>query len=73
MTDVLIRDVPSGVVRAIDAQAARLGLSRSEYLRRQLSERAPVGEQALTATGLLKFAETFVDLDDPRVMSQAWQ
>ena len=32
MTDVLIRDVPEEVIAAIDARAARLGVSRSEYV-----------------------------------------
>ena len=34
MTDVLIGDVPDKVITALDAHAGRLGLSRSEYLRR---------------------------------------
>ena len=34
--DILIRDLPDHVVAAIDANAQRLGLSRNEYLRRQL-------------------------------------
>jgi plasmid stability protein len=34
MTDVLVRDVPDDVIAAVDARATRLGLSRSEYLRR---------------------------------------
>ena len=36
MTDVLIRDIPDDVIAALDAHAARLGLSRSEYVRRRL-------------------------------------
>ena len=36
MTDILIRDVPDEVLSAIDAKAKRVGLSRSEYLRRTL-------------------------------------
>jgi antitoxin component of RelBE/YafQ-DinJ toxin-antitoxin module len=37
MSDMLIRDVPEDVLIAIDANAARLGLSRSEYVRRELA------------------------------------
>jgi predicted nucleic acid-binding protein len=37
MADILIRDVPEHVVAALDARARRLGLSRSEYIRRQLA------------------------------------
>ena len=36
MTDILIRDVPDEVLVAIDAKAKRVGLSRTEYLRRTL-------------------------------------
>lgn len=36
MSDVLIRDVTDHVITAVDARARRLGLSRSEYLRRVL-------------------------------------
>jgi hypothetical protein len=32
MADLLIPDVPDDVVAAIDTNAARLGLSRPEYL-----------------------------------------
>ncbi|MBA2282299.1 MAG: ribbon-helix-helix protein, CopG family [Acidimicrobiia bacterium] len=36
MTDILMRDVPDEVLAAIDAKAKRVGLSRTEYLRRAL-------------------------------------
>jgi Ribbon-helix-helix protein, copG family len=40
VTDILIREVPPEVVAAVDAHAARLGLSRTEYLRRRLVQEA---------------------------------
>lgn len=40
VTDMLIRDVPDDVVAAVDARASRLGLSRSEYVRRRLAQDA---------------------------------
>jgi plasmid stability protein len=41
MADILIRDIPEEVIAAIDARAKRVGLSRTEYLRRALErERA---------------------------------
>jgi hypothetical protein len=40
VTDVLVRDVPDDVVAAIDARAARVGLSRSEFLRRRFAQEA---------------------------------
>ena len=40
MADVLIRDVPEAVLAGVDAHAARLGLSRAEYIRRRLASDA---------------------------------
>jgi hypothetical protein len=73
MTDMLIRDVPDDVVAAIDAHASRLGLSRSEYVRRRLAQDAATGESPVTAGDLARFAAAFGDLADPDVMSRAWQ
>jgi hypothetical protein len=42
MTDMLIRDAPDDVVAAVDAHAGRLGLSRSGYLGRRLTQDAAV-------------------------------
>jgi ribbon-helix-helix CopG family protein len=73
MTDVLIRDVPDEVIAAVDAHAGRLGLSRSEYLRRRLAQDAATSGSAVTAGDLGRFADRFGDLADPDVMSRAWQ
>ena len=73
MTDVLIRDVPDNVIAALDAHAERLGLSRSEYVRRRLAQDAAVSGSALSVQDLARFAEVFGDLTDPHVMSQAWR
>lgn len=73
MTDILIRDVPADVVAAVDAQARRLGLSRTEYLRRQLIQDAARPARAVTMDNLEWFAATFADLDDPAVMAKAWK
>ncbi len=72
MTDMLIRDVPDDVIAAVDARASRLGLSRSEYVRRRLAQDAAAAA-AVTTGDLARFAETFADLDDPAVMSRAWR
>jgi len=72
MSDVLIRDVPEDVLTAIDSQANRLGLSRNEYLRRQLSQEALRDHANVTAEDLHRFSERFADLGDPDVMEQAW-
>lgn len=72
MTDLLVRDVPHDVVAALDARAARLGLSRSEYLRRRLAQEASTGTDPVTADHLTGFAKTFIDLADDEVMKGAW-
>jgi hypothetical protein len=70
--NVLIRDVPADDLARIDAHAARLGLSRTEYLRRRLRQDAarPVGP--VTVADLQRFSLRFVDLGDPEVMREAW-
>ena len=73
MMDMLIRDVPDDVVAAIDAHAGRLGLSRSEYVRRRLAQDAAMPGSAVTVQDLARFAEVFGDLDTPDVMSGAWE
>jgi hypothetical protein len=71
VADVLIRDIPDHVLKAIDVAARRLGLSRSEYLRRRLT--ALGGEGPVTTDDLDRFAETFSDLGDPDLMRRAWE
>lgn len=71
MTDILIRDVPDDVLAAIDAKAKRVGLSRTEYLRRAL-ERERAVETELSAEHLARAASLAQDLDDPDVMQGAW-
>jgi hypothetical protein len=73
MTDMLIRDVPGEVVAAIDDRASRLGLSRSEYVRRRLAQDAATAGAAVSVQDLARFTDLFSDLDDPEVMSQAWR
>jgi hypothetical protein len=73
MTDVLIRDVPDEVIASVDAHASRLGLSRSEYLRRRLAEDAAASNSAVNVDDLTRFASVFADLDDPEVMDRAWR
>ncbi|MGH9023714.1 MAG: type II toxin-antitoxin system VapB family antitoxin [Acidimicrobiia bacterium] len=70
MADLLIRDIPEHVLAAIDARAKKLGLSRSEYLRRQLS--SEVAPAKVKVADLERLAGVFADLDDPAVMRDAW-
>ncbi|MEJ7755849.1 MAG: ribbon-helix-helix domain-containing protein [Nocardioidaceae bacterium] len=41
MPDVLIRNFPAEDLALLDEHAARLGLSRTEFLRRQLHQEGP--------------------------------
>lgn len=72
MTDILIRDVPDEVLAAIDANARRAGLSRSEYIRRALSRERDDAAPEVRVEDLVRFADTFADLADPEVMGGAW-
>lgn len=73
MPDILIRDVPDDVLAALDAHAARMGLSRSEYLRRKLAQEAGWTVRTVTVEDLRRSADAFQDLDDPTVMGEAWK
>jgi plasmid stability protein len=73
MTDMLIRDVPDDVIAALDEHAARLGLSRSEYVRRRLAQDAATPGSPVSVQDLVRFAGVFGDLADPEVMSRAWR
>ncbi len=72
MTDILIRDVPDEVLAAIDAKAKRVGLSRTEYLRRALERERAVDNGPVSLDQLRRVAALAEDLDDPAVMSGAW-
>jgi len=72
MADVLIHDVSDEVLAVIDRRAADLGLSRSEYLRRLLSQQAGRSEVPVTVADLQRLSYLARDLDDPDVMNQAW-
>lgn len=73
VVDILIRDVPEDVIAAIDIKAQRLGLSRTEYLRRTLTRERDVTHAAVSVADLAAFADTFADLADPEVIDRAWR
>lgn len=72
MTNILIRDIPDEVVAAIDARARRVGLSRTEYLRRTLARERVDNSEAVTVDHLERVALLAADLTNPEVMSEAW-
>jgi len=73
MADVLIRDVPEVVLAGVDAHAARLGLSRVEYIRRRLAADAATSDAVVSVGDLRSFAALASDLDDAAGMGAAWQ
>ena len=73
MADALIRNVPDEVVAALDAHARRLGISRSEYVRRRLAQDAAAVNSPVRVGDLARFADVFSDLADPDLMAQAWR
>lgn len=73
MADVLIRDIPEAVLAGVDAHAARLGLSRAEYIRRRLASDATTSIVQVSSQDLRTFTDTFADLADDKVMDSAWR
>lgn len=71
--NLLIRDVPDDVVAGLDAEAGRLGLSRSEYLRRMLTQASATARGTATVQDLARFEDAFAGLADTELMDQAWQ
>jgi hypothetical protein len=72
LPDILIPDVPDDVVAAIDRNANRLGLSRSDYLRRALDRERSAQSCEVSTADLTSFTSIFADLEDPEVMRGAW-
>ena len=73
MADVLIRDVPDAVLAGVDAHAARLGISRVEYIRRRLAADAASAGASVSVHDLREFADRFADPASDEVTDAAWQ
>jgi plasmid stability protein len=73
MTDILIRDLPADVVAEIDARAALIGLSRAEYVRRQLVSESHRTKRTVTAADLLASDTRIAGLLDDELMESAWR
>jgi hypothetical protein len=72
MADVLIRGISDEVLAELDARAVKLGVSRTEYIRRRLTQDTAYPTVAVEVTDLQHFSKTFADLADADVMSRAW-
>jgi hypothetical protein len=73
VTDLLIRGLTAASVRRIDEEARRCRLSRTEFLRRDLTRRFGAEESEVTSEDWDRFDADFADLADPAVMDAAWQ
>jgi hypothetical protein len=72
LADILIPHVPDDIIAAIDRNANRLGLSRSDFLHRALDRERSAQSGEVSTADLASFAAIFTDLDDPEVMRGAW-
>jgi hypothetical protein len=73
MADLLIRNVDDEDVKAIDALAARMGISRSELLRRETTNLARRGAEPMTREDLDRSAAIFADALDDDLVERAWR
>lgn len=73
MPNVLIRGLSDEAVARIDRSAEELGLSRNEYLRRQLEVDAARPAVKITDDHWKVSAEILADLADPEIMADAWR
>lgn len=72
--DILIRGVSDAAVKRLDAEAAELGLSRNEYLRRKIEDTVePEPRRKITAEDWARTARVHADLADEEVMREAWR
>ena len=71
--DMLVRDLPDAVIIEIDAQAARLGVSRAEYVRRQLVSESQRVKRAVTVSDLERSDGALAGLLDDELMERAWR
>ena len=72
MPDILIRDVPSEDLAALDQCAMRVGLTLSEFLRRHLHSAAQRANASMSVGDLRDLAAMAHDLSDSGVMGEAW-
>lgn len=74
MPDILIRNVSEAAIEEIDKRAADAGLSRNEFLKRELErDMRPEPERRTTLEDLRRSAELTKDLLDPEIMAGAWR
>lgn len=73
MSEILIRGVPDDVLAVLDQLAARMGLSRTEFIRRRLIQDARAARMSVTQEDWNRFTDSYRDLSESAVMDHAWK
>jgi len=73
VTDIWITNIPDDVIAGLDRRAGQLGLTRAEFIRRQLSTASAGGCDVVTIESLKHVAEICEDLADGEVIAGAWR
>ena len=72
--DILIRGISDTAMKRLDSEAALLGLSRNEYLRRKIKDAVePAPRRKITAEDCARTARVHADLSDEEIMRAAWR
>ena len=72
MPNVLIRDIPQEDLELLDEQARRAGLSRADFMRRQLQQQARRSSAPVAVEDLKVMTQLLQDLGEDEVMADAW-
>lgn len=72
VADILLRGLPDDVVEGLDRRAARLGVSRAELIRRELTAVVAADGTEVAVADLIRCSAALADLADPEVMAAAW-
>lgn len=73
MMNLLLRNVPAGVVAALDAGATRLGISRNEFILRRLGQELRQSHGLVTEEHLQNLLQLLPDLADVDLMDAGWR
>lgn len=72
MPNVLIRDIPQEDLELLDEQARRAGLSRADFLRRQLQQQARRSATPVVVEDLEVMTQLLQGLGEDDVIADAW-
>ena len=73
MADLLIRNISREVLNDIDKNAAALGISRTEYVRRMLMQVSVSSNEPVTEQHLRNLINLLPDLMSDEIMDGAWR